>query len=214
MKKLMILGLLAFMVSLVVGCSSCTKEKSQPAVDNVALAQGKLVVENCVSTDKEYMFLHHKSDYRWFETCVLMKDFLDSEDQDGTIAGVTNIFQVVDDFEDGSADVHVYLIAHSVGKDSIDVRHGFWVEDFPMNNEAIKITFQQAYDKLMEANCPKPHSRHCVLRKEIGPVDANPQYIFGNSRAQVYVDAVTGDVSTENPAFNGSGFGMPLGEWP
>lgn len=214
MKKLMILGLLALMVGLVTGCSSCTQEKKQPAVDNVAIAQGKLVVENCVSTDKEYMFLHYKSDYRWFETCVLMKDFLDSEDQDGAIAGVSNIFQVVDEFEGGCADVYVILMAHSGDKDSIDIKHGFWVEDFPMNDEAIKITFKQAYDKLMEANCPKPHSRHCVLRKEVGPVNANPQYIFGNVRAQVYVDAVTGDVSTENPAFKGGNLGMPLGEWP
>ena len=54
---------------------------------------------------------------------------------------------------------------------------------------------------MYEANIPKPHSKNVVLRKEIGSLDANPQYIFGNSQAQVYVDAVTGEVRGYNPAF-------------
>jgi hypothetical protein len=53
----------------------------------------------------------------------------------------------------------------------------------------------------MAANAPKPHSRQVVLRKEVGPNSINPQYIFGNFQAQLYVDAVTGDVKTKNPAF-------------
>jgi hypothetical protein len=51
-----------------------------------------------------------------------------------------------------------------------------------------------------------------VLRKEVAPLDCNPQYIFGNKRAQLYVDAVTGEVKDYNPAYKG--FTMPLGEWP
>ena len=82
-----------------------------------------------------------------------------------------------------------------------------------MNNEAIKVSFKEAYNKIMATNYPKPHSRHVVLRKEIGPQDANPQYIFGNSQAQIYVDAVTGDVTDKNPAFPAD-LKMPLGEWP
>ena len=55
----------------------------------------------------------------------------------------------------------------------------------------------------MEANCPKPHSKKCTLRKELGPngADVNAQYIFGNSEQQVYVDAVTGKVSLTNPVY-------------
>ncbi len=44
------------------------------------------------------------------------------------------------------------------------------------------------------------------------PKEANVQYIFGNSKVQLYVDAVAEDVSSDNPAF-GEGFGKPLGEW-
>ena len=53
-----------------------------------------------------------------------------------------------------------------------------------------------------------------VLRKQVGPVDANPQWIFGNLHSQIYVDAVTGAVSKDNPAFDGLNLGTPLGEWP
>ena len=106
------------------------------------------------------------------------------------------------------------MTVHTLDTSNIEVKEGFWVEDYPLNNEAVCISFEEAFTKLMEANCPKPHSRHCVLRKEIGPVDANPQYIFGNSRAQIYVDATTGEVSTINPAFPDANLNGPLGEWP
>lgn len=54
----------------------------------------------------------------------------------------------------------------------------------------------------MASNFPKPHSRNCVLRREIGPIpDVNPQYIFGNTKSQLYVDAVTGSVTNHTPAF-------------
>ena len=71
----------------------------------------------------------------------------------------------------------------------------------------------QAYEKMMNANCPKPHSRHCVLRREVGPIaDINPQYIFGNDQMQVYVDAMTGEVRTNNPVFP-EDFKPELGAW-
>ena len=82
-----------------------------------------------------------------------------------------------------------------------------------MDKEPIKITFAEALEKLNQVNFPKPHSRYCVLRKEVGPKDANVQYIFGNSKAQLYVDAVTGEVTDLNPVFGGD-LGKPLGEWP
>lgn len=211
MKKLMnlliVLGLAFGMVS-----CKCTSDNGN-AEPNGELAE--LVVENTVSTDREYMFLHYSNDYRWYETCVLLKDFLDSEECDGTVEGVSNVFQVVYERGESAYDTYVILFAYSAdGESSIEEKSGFWVGDLPLNEEVINLTYKDAYERLMEADCPKPHSRHCVLRKEVGPVDANPQYIFGNVHAQVYVDAVTGDVSEENPAFKGFGFKMPLGEWP
>ena len=63
------------------------------------------------------------------------------------------------------------------------------------------VTFNEVLEKINEVNMPKPHSKQCVLRKQVGPVAANPQYIFGNVKSQIYVDAINGKVSDENPAF-------------
>ena len=193
------------------GCQSCKSDNKQEinAADTSEIAE--LVVENTISTDRQYMYNNYGNDYRWYETCILLKDFMD-EECDGTIEGISNIFQYITEFDSTSFDVHVVLSAYANGKHAYEVKEGFWVGDSPMNDDAIKVTYKQAFDRMMQSNFPKPHSKHCVLRREVGPVDAPPQYIFGNPKAQLYVDATTGDVTDKNPAFKG--FGMPLGEWP
>lgn len=190
MKKVLFLliGVIAFTM---ISCNSCKKTEE--------VVTTNLNVENVTSTDKEYMFANYGGDYRWFESCILLKDYLD-EENDGTIAGISNVFQVVRE-SDKSADVFVVLAAHTPEATTYEVKQGFWVEDCDMANEEIKVSFKDAYDKVMAVNYPKPHSKNCVLRKPIGPIGCNPQYIFGNQTAQLYVDAVTGEVSDKNPAF-------------
>ena len=204
-------------IGLLMGLYSCDpKNKTQEAAvtDTEITANGSVKVDYTISADREYMFVNHQSDYRWYETSIVLSSYLDAADQSGVVACVANVFQVVTPEDSGGADTYVVQITHTPTEVQIDEQHGFWIEDYPLNEQGIKLTFQQAYDKLMSANYPKPHSRHCVLRKQVGPVDANPQYIFGNSRAQVYVDAVTGNVSNTNPAFGDYGLAKPLGEWP
>ena len=180
---------------------SCSCEKNKPTED-VAVndSTAGFVVENLTGMDRQKMFQDYGKNYRWYETCIVLKDFLDSEETDGTVTGVSNIFQVSEEKGSG-VDVHVIMFTHVEDSTQVDVVNSFWVEDFPMNEDAIKLTFKEAYDRVMAANAPKPHSRQVVLRKQIGPNPINPQYIFGNQTAQLYVDAVTGDVRTKNPAF-------------
>lgn len=209
MKKILIFSLLAFLVSGMISCSSCNKNKEKENTEVVT----DLNVENCISADREKMFLSHGKDYRWFETCMRLKSCLD-EDNDGTLEELVNIFQVIIDSESGY-DTKVYKFQHfSDGVIAQDSTIGFWVEDSPLETETIKITYKEAFDKLMATNLPKPHSRYCTLRKQVGPKPCNPQYIFGNTKSQIYVDAVNGNVTDKNPAFEGGGFKMPLGEWP
>ena len=180
---------------------SCSCEKNKPTED-VAVndSTAGFVVENLTGMDRQKMFQDYGKNYNWYETCIVLKDFLDSEETDGTVTGVSNIFQVSEEKGCG-VDVHVIMFTHVGDSTQVDVVNSFWVEDFPMNEDAIKLTFKEAYDRVMAANAPKPHSRQVVLRKQIGPNPINPQYIFGNQTAQLYVDAVTGDVRTKNPAF-------------
>ena len=131
---------------------------------------------------------------------------MDQEDATDSVIMVNNIFQVVEG-DETCFDVHVIKIAHTPDTSYVEVVEGFWIEDYPLNEEAIVVNFNEAWTNAMESNCPKPHSQHCVLRKEVGPKDANPQYIFGNSRCQIYVDATTGEVLADDPSFN-----EPLGE--
>lgn len=208
MKKFLIFSLLALCMSVVVGCSSCKK-------DNKEAVTTDLNVENVTNTDKQYMFTTYGEDYRWFETCILLSDWLDSENFDGSIEGISNVFQVVAEKDSSSYDTFVVLAAHTKDAVTYDVKKGFWVEDYPLIGDSIKLTYKDAFNRVMETNSPKPHTKNCVLRKPVGPAECNPQYVFGNIRVQLWVDAVTGEVKNSNPAFpEEKGFKMPLGEWP
>ena len=209
MKKVLFV-ILTLLTVLFYSCTGCKNKNTEEVItDSIA----EWVVENVTNADKQYMFTNYGKDYRWFESCIVLKDFLD-EECDGTVTGISNVFQVVEESA-GGADVFVVLAAHTPDTTAYEVKNGFWVEDFPMNDDSIKVTFAEAFEKINQVNFPKPHSRHVVLRKQVGPVAANPQYIFGNAQAQLYVDAVTGDVTDKNPCFpEDKGFKMPLGEWP
>ena len=211
MKKfIVLLSILACFTS-----CKCTNEapkenQDEPAVEAV---DSLGYVERTIGLDRQAMFLKAGQDYRWFETCVLLKDYLD-EENDGSFEMVVNVFQAVEERDSVSFDTYVVKFQH-VGEEVLEETvHGFWVEDFPMNEENVAVSYQEAYEKLMAVNLPKPHTRQVVLRKQIGPKPANPQWIFGNLREQLYVDAVTGEVRDYNPAFEGLNFGTPLGEWP
>ena len=212
MKKLF--GILASLL-LIIGISACTCSSEKKVQGNDVLRSGEAAtVENLISLDRQAMYVAHGGDYRWYETGVQLKNWLD-EENDGTVDMVVNVFQVIEEYDSTSFDTFVYKYQHfadgTVNEEGI---HGFWVEDYPLNEEVIKVSFKEAFEKIQEVNYPKPHTRQVVLRKQVGPVDANPQWIFGNLHSQLYVDAVTGEVRPTNPAFDGLNLGTPLGEWP
>lgn len=191
MKKI----ILAIITLVIINACSCNQsKKNYPAIVS------NINAEELISLDRQDMYLTYGEDYRWYETSITLKEFMDSENADSLIESISNIFQTLIASDDGT-DVHVVMRSHYGDTVSVKVLSGFWVEDFPLNNESITLTFTDAYNKLMETNIPKPHSRQVVLRKEVGPIDANPQWIFGNIKQHVYVDAVTGNVTINNPAF-------------
>ena len=210
MKKTLILSLLLAIVSIMTtGCSSCqsANTKQETSVTSVNLDAGHVT-----GTDLEYMFANYGSDYRWFGQYMLLENYLDC-DCDGTLVSVCNVFQVVE-AADKDYDTFAVLCSHDTsGESTTDIKHGFRVKAHAMNNDVIAITFDKALKRVMESNFKKPHSRQCVLQKQIGPNICNPQYIFGNTKAQLYVDAITGAVSDKNPVFDGY-LTCPLGEWP
>ena len=181
----------------------------------------EIIVENVVKADRDYMTENYGNTYVWYETQILLNDYLD-EECDGSFSEIVDVFQVITTIDSAKFDTKVIKMYHVADSSYIEEIEGFWVEDMNMNDEIISVTYKQAFQLINEVNFPKPHSKNCVLRKEVGPIEANPQYIFGNIESQLYVDALTGDVTDESPSFCGEviendsieDVNTPLGEWP
>ena len=212
MKK--ILGLITvLLVSLMISFSSCTNCSNQPV--QKAQIEVAIDVDHAIALDRQTMYVNYKDNYRWYETEILLPYFLDSDSVTSDPEMVVNVLQSIVE-EGNGADVWVHKFQHfkdgTVVHDSIQ---GFWIENYALNDEVIKLNYTAAYDRMMQANFPKPHSRYVTLRNPIGPVAINTQWIFGNINEQIWIDAVTGDAKNSNPAFPAEkGFKMPLGEWP
>jgi len=198
-------------------CDSCSN-KPTPTVGDNKDASGvivKLDVDHLISTDRQAMYMKFKDDYRWFETCIRLPHFLDSDSVTSDPDILVNIFQSLEESDNG-ADIYVWKFQHfSDGTVKIDSIHGFWIEDCALNNDSIKLNYKAAFERMLQVNLPKPHSKNVILRNPVGPVGVNAQWVFGNINEQIWIDAVTGNAKNSNPAFpKEKGFKMPLGEWP
>ena len=215
--------MMSLLFSLVLGFSSCNgcgnSEATQTLTDSTEVvvkdSTVAINVEHAIAMDRQAMYLKFKDDYRWYETDILLPEFLNAEDVTSDPVMVVNIFQSVVERGNGF-DTWVWKFQHlnngTVLKDSVQ---GFWIENNPLNDEVIKLKYTEAFDRIMQTNSPKPQSKHVTLRNPVGPISINTQWIFGNIHEQLWVDAVTGDVKNSNPAFpEEKGFKMPLGEWP
>ena len=196
-------------------CTGCNSSKEDIKLQDSVVATAVLDVEHSIALDRQTMYVNYKDNYRWYETEILLPEFMDSDSATSNPEMIVNVLQSIVEKGNG-ADVWVHKFQHfkdgTVVHDSIQ---GFWIEDFALNDEAIKLNYTAAYDRIMQSNFPKPHSRYVTLRNPIGPVAINAQWIFGNINEQLWVDAVTGDVKNSNPAYpEEKGFKMPLGEWP
>lgn len=159
-------------------------------------------VEEAVIADNEYVEDNFAGcEYVWYESSITLNNFVDEEACDGSVMNVTNIFQV--QIEDTDCPAKVVLITHDGELMQEKEVCGWWTEDLALDDAEITLTYKQAYERMMQADIIKPHSKYCVLRKPLGPYMCNPQYIFGNANnLLIFVDAVTGEVSDKNPAFN------------
>ena len=221
MKKSLILTFLLGLLMAFTACTGCNskgdaKQQDTAVVDSVAAKKlPSLDVNHMIALDRQTMFSKFGKDYRWYETCIRLPEFLDSENVTSSPEILVNVFQSIVEVGNG-ADTWVWKFQHFAdGTEHIDSIHSFWIEDMPLNDDVIKLTYYDAFDKIMQTNAPKPHSKNVILRNPIGPIVINAQWIFGNIKEQLWVDALTGDVKNSNPAFpEEKGFKMPLGEWP
>ena len=196
-------------------CTGCSSSKEDIKLQDSVVAATVLDVEHSIALDRQTMYVNYKDNYRWYETEILLPEFMDSDSATSNPEMIVNVLQSIVE-EGNGADVWVHKFQHfkdgTIVHDSIQ---GFYIENFALNDEVIKLKYAEAWDRMMQTNFPKPHSRYVTLRNPIGPIAINTQWIFGNIHEQIWVDAVTGDTKNSNPAFpEEKGFKMPLGEWP
>lgn len=195
MKKSIVFTLL-LSVFLFGSCTKCHNNNKEdiPVTDTVLT----VTVEDIISNDIEAMKTKDLKEFVWFETMILLNNYLD-EECDGSYQEIVNVFQGTSTINENPV---VYKFQHFADgnfmQDSVD---GFWVEDCILEDSLINIPYSEAFDLIMQVNYPKPHSKNAVLRNPLGPVKINPQWCFGNIDAQLWVDAFTGEVNTSNPAF-------------
>lgn len=191
MKKFLMFLMASVLLFGASSCTSCNKEKQKM----------ETMVENTIKSDLAYMCENYGCMYTWYEADILLNEFLDDEDCTGTVYGITNVFQVIVDEDSLSGTSKVIMITHTADVMQVKEVEGLWIEDCALDTSKIGITYRQAYQRLMEANYDKPHSKNCILREPLGPYSCNPQYVFGNIHEPIFVDAVTGNVVNTNPAF-------------
>ena len=219
MKKFLGFLMLMCMTLIMASCNGCNQPQDKSSVDSALVdtisIKNAIDVDHAIATDRQAMYMKFKDNYRWYETCIRLPYFLDSDSVTSDPEILVNVFQSIEEFDNG-ADTYVWKFQHFPdGTVNVDSIHGFWIEDCPLNDEAIKLNYNAAFERMLEVNLPKPHSKNVILRNPIGPVGVNAQWVFGNISEQIWVDAVTGDARSSNPAFpEEKGFKMPLGEWP
>ena len=206
MKKFLgLLGMLAIAVMLV-GCNSCNpKEEKQDEKKEVKVLT--LTPERVISTDRETMFLRTPKHamLKWMESSATLTDFLSSENADkATFMEVTNGFQTQWG-DEKSMDVKVTQITtNTMSTDSL-VRSAFYLDNYPLNDKEIKVTFAEAVQKILQANCPKPQTKVLVLRSPIGPADVGDAYYIAKDMSDddfvVFVNARTSEVTTYDPTW-------------
>lgn len=180
---------------MMISLSSCNWFKKEKEDNN----KKEITIETLVSEDTKYMVENYDTAFVYYETEIILNNFLD-EECDGSFESVVNVFQTFTD-SDTVQKPTVFKFIHAGDSCRIEEETGYWLEDIALRDGDIIVSYKDAYQKITESNFPKPHAKTCTLRKEVGPCPSNAQYIFGNVYSQLYVDAVTGDVLENSPAF-------------
>jgi hypothetical protein len=227
--KTFLLGFLLAIVSIVAtGCSCQSENKKQeaPGQEQVTNADYDGVIQDFTAGVDNIQALHRQTmfslidgqHYEWRNSKVLFSDSINWETIDDLeVMDVTDVFYYFND--EGP---HVQYISTNTEKGTIvfPVIRDVWIEDASLNNKEIKLNAEDVINRLKEWNGVIPPAICMSLRYPVGPCECNAQWVIGDAFNVIFIDAVTGEISNWNPAFNpnnkpkGGDFGKPLGEWP
>ena len=218
--------LLLAVLSLVMGsCNGCVKSEPKAGdtvVVNASDYDGVVMdftagVSHIQALHRQTMYTQVAEDYEWRNSKVLFNDTIRTDNIDALkVVDVTDVFQYWDEGP------WVQFISSNATKGTImpPAIQDVWIEDASLNEAPIKLSAEDVLTKLKEWNGVIPPAVCMSLRLPVGPMVCNAQWVIGDVFDVIFVDAVTGEISNWNPAFNpnnnakGGDFGKPLGEWP
>lgn len=218
MKKSIILGLLLAIVSIMAtGCTFCQSENTKQETvyhdyDGVvqdftagvshiqALHRQKMY--NIIQFLKEQGHEIALNNYQWRNSLVILNDTVTAENIDNLhIVSIRDVFYY---WSNKFGPQVQYITDHVVYGTQIPYPiSDVWIEDRDMSNAPIKLSAEEALTRLKEWNGLLPKDcNFIILRLPVGPKDCNPQWTFGDVGDVLFIDAVTGEIRTWNPAFS------------
>lgn len=218
MKKSIILSLLLAIVSIMAtGCTSCQSENTKQETvyhdyDGVvqdftagvshiqALHRQKMY--NIIQFLKEQGHEIALNNYQWRNSLVILNDTVTAENIDDLhIVSIRDVFYY---WSNKFGPQVQYITDHVVYGTQIPYPiSDVWIEDRDMSNAPIKLSAEDALTRLKEWNGILPKDcNFIILRLPVGPKDCNPQWVFGDVGDVLFIDAVTGEIRTWNPAFS------------
>lgn len=218
MKKSIILSLLLAIVSIMAtGCTSCQSENTKQETvyhdyDGVvqdftagvshiqALHRQKMY--NIIQFLKEQGHEIALNNYQWRNSLVILNDTVTAENIDDLhIVSIRDVFYY---WSNKFGPQVQYITDHVVYGTQIPYPiSDVWIEDKDMSNAPIKLSAEEALTRLKEWNGILPKDcNFIILRLPVGPKDCNPQWTFGDVGDVLFIDAVTGEIRTWNPAFS------------
>lgn len=222
MKKCVFFSLLfAIACIMTTGCSSCKSENPKqdvPQQEQVVydsdydgvLPDFTKGADHIIALQRQEMFNAVNGGYYvWYETKFTFNDSIkDTTLDEIKLVEITSTFQTF-------APNLSWTITDNVAKGHLfpHPTPGTWIEDFDMSDAEIKLTIEDVIERLKAWDGIMPPAMCFYLRKPVGPVPCNAQYVAGNPMQVIFIDAVTGDITDWNPAFK-KDLEKPLGEWP
>lgn len=214
-------------VALLTGCTQCKKaEAPAPEEGNVAQTEVKGTtvnlsspivgvqfydLEKVLTLDAQYVAAKY-GPAKFYEATIILDQKINDVEGEAHPIYIKTVFQA------GYKAIFCEHPTTPAGTDFITNYQEF--DDFYLEcmemELPIKMTINQAIERLNQANTTKPASNVLVLRKPLMPPFGGPYYIAGTTKTGfISVNTETGDVHVLDTAkLDTVKLGTPLGEWP
>lgn len=208
MKTTIIMCLLLAVVSIMAtGCSSCQSGNEKQDKQETAYHDYDGVTEGFTAGAEHIQALHRETmtatlgikDYEWRNSRVLFDDDITLENIDALhVTDVNDVFF----YHDNGPWVQYINSSAKNGTQIPWPIQDVWIEDMDMSDDGIRLTVDDALQRLKEWNGTLPPGcKSIVLRHPLGPVPCNPQYVLGTVCVPVFIDAMTGDITDRDPSY-------------